>query len=102
MTMKLLKLHFFFLSREPVGLSVFSDDETDLIRELQTMCSSKSEPDISKVQSHVTVSSPPSVCLVAVVCKCQILKVYQCLLLDQNLYSKWIFFFFAFILAPDS
>eukprot|EP00066_Takifugu_rubripes_P016657 XP_011605923.1 PREDICTED: cortactin-binding protein 2 [Takifugu rubripes] len=35
--------------REPVGLSVFSDDETDLIRELQTMCSSKSEPDISKI-----------------------------------------------------
>ncbi|GLD69266.1 cortactin-binding protein 2 [Lates japonicus] len=34
---------------EPVGLSVFSDDETDLIRELQTMCSSKSEPDISKI-----------------------------------------------------
>uniref|UniRef100_A0A3Q3NDH9 Cortactin-binding protein 2 n=1 Tax=Mastacembelus armatus TaxID=205130 RepID=A0A3Q3NDH9_9TELE len=37
--------------REPVGLSVFSDDETDLIRELQTMCSSKSEPDISRVLS---------------------------------------------------
>ncbi|KAM9854831.1 cortactin-binding protein 2 [Aulostomus maculatus] len=35
--------------REPVGLSLFSDDETDLIRELQTMCSSKSEPDISKI-----------------------------------------------------
>ncbi|KAJ0029074.1 hypothetical protein NQD34_004071, partial [Periophthalmus magnuspinnatus] len=32
-----------------VGLCVFSDEETDLIRELQTMCSSKSEPDISKV-----------------------------------------------------
>ncbi len=32
-----------------VGLSLCSDDETDLIRELQTMCSSKSEPDISKV-----------------------------------------------------
>jgi len=32
-----------------VGLSLYSDDETDLIRELQTMCSSKSEPDISKV-----------------------------------------------------
>lgn len=47
----------FFFSREPIGLSVFSDDETDLIRELQTMCSSKSEPDISKVRSHVTVSS---------------------------------------------
>uniref|UniRef100_A0A8D3B953 Cortactin-binding protein 2 n=1 Tax=Scophthalmus maximus TaxID=52904 RepID=A0A8D3B953_SCOMX len=36
----------------PEGLSVFSDDETDLIRELQTMCSSKSEPDISKVPAH--------------------------------------------------
>uniref|UniRef100_A0A672MM78 Cortactin-binding protein 2 n=1 Tax=Sinocyclocheilus grahami TaxID=75366 RepID=A0A672MM78_SINGR len=32
-----------------VGLSLCSDDETDLIRELQTMCASKSEPDISKV-----------------------------------------------------
>ncbi|XP_052438462.1 cortactin-binding protein 2 isoform X2 [Carassius gibelio] len=32
-----------------VGLSLCSDDETDLIRELQTMCSSKSEPDISKI-----------------------------------------------------
>uniref|UniRef100_A0A671PMX0 Cortactin-binding protein 2 n=1 Tax=Sinocyclocheilus anshuiensis TaxID=1608454 RepID=A0A671PMX0_9TELE len=32
-----------------VGLSLCSDDEMDLIRELQTMCSSKSEPDISKV-----------------------------------------------------
>lgn len=40
-----------FFCREAVGLSVFSDDETDLIRELQTMCSSKSEPDISKVLS---------------------------------------------------
>ncbi|XP_022064166.2 cortactin-binding protein 2 [Acanthochromis polyacanthus] len=37
------------VQREPTGLSVFSDDETDLIRELQTMCSSKSEPDISKI-----------------------------------------------------
>ncbi|XP_010737461.3 cortactin-binding protein 2 [Larimichthys crocea] len=50
--------------REPVGLSVFSDDETDLIRELQTMCSSKSEPDISKI-SHakddlILFSSSPS------------------------------------------
>lgn len=54
---KLVKMLKF--SREPVGLSVFSDDETDLIRELQTMCSSKSEPDISKVQSHLTISSPP-------------------------------------------
>ncbi|ROL43258.1 Cortactin-binding protein 2 [Anabarilius grahami] len=32
-----------------VGLSFCSDDETDLIRELQTMCFSKSEPDISKI-----------------------------------------------------
>ncbi|KAM6937001.1 cortactin-binding protein 2 [Xenentodon cancila] len=31
------------------GLPLFSDDETDLIRELQTMCSSKSEPDITKI-----------------------------------------------------
>nr|XP_054591041.1 cortactin-binding protein 2 [Nothobranchius furzeri] len=36
--------------REPAGLPVFSD-ETDLIRELQTMCSSRSEPDISNI-SH--------------------------------------------------
>ncbi|KAM9808246.1 cortactin-binding protein 2 [Neosynchiropus ocellatus] len=35
--------------RAPVGLSLFSDDETDLIRELQTMCSSKSEPDIRMI-----------------------------------------------------
>ncbi|XP_037836550.1 cortactin-binding protein 2 isoform X3 [Kryptolebias marmoratus] len=34
--------------REPAGLPVFSDDETDLIKELQTMCSSKSEPGICK------------------------------------------------------
>ncbi|XP_066541224.1 cortactin-binding protein 2 [Hoplias malabaricus] len=34
---------------DPVTLSFGSDDETDLIRELQTMCSSKSEPDISKI-----------------------------------------------------
>uniref|UniRef100_A0A8B9JK03 Cortactin-binding protein 2 n=1 Tax=Astyanax mexicanus TaxID=7994 RepID=A0A8B9JK03_ASTMX len=33
---------------DSVGLSFCSDDESDLIRELQTMCSSKSEPDISK------------------------------------------------------
>lgn len=39
------------VQRQPEGLSVFSDDETDLIRELQTMCSSKSEPDITKI-SH--------------------------------------------------
>lgn len=43
------------LFREPLGLSVFSDEETDLIRELQTMCSSKSEPDISKVCDAITV-----------------------------------------------
>ncbi|XP_035521529.1 cortactin-binding protein 2 [Morone saxatilis] len=50
--------------REPVGLSVFSDDETDLIRELQTMCSSKSEPDISKISRAkddlILFSSSPS------------------------------------------
>lgn len=51
-------LNFLFFPREPIGLSVFSDDETDLIRELQTMCSSKSEPDISKVRTHGTLSSP--------------------------------------------
>ncbi|KAM4618923.1 cortactin-binding protein 2 isoform 2-T2 [Polymixia lowei] len=49
---------------EPVGLSVFSDDETDLIRELQTMCSSKSEPDISKIaltnEDLILFSSSPS------------------------------------------
>ncbi|XP_060891945.1 cortactin-binding protein 2 [Labrus mixtus] len=52
------------VQREPVGLSVFSDDETDLIRELQTMCSSKSEPDISKISRAkddlILFSSPPS------------------------------------------
>nr|XP_046249430.1 cortactin-binding protein 2 isoform X3 [Scatophagus argus]XP_046249431.1 cortactin-binding protein 2 isoform X3 [Scatophagus argus] len=50
--------------REPVGLSLFSDDETDLIRELQTMCSSKSEPDISKISQAkddlILFSSSPS------------------------------------------
>ncbi|XP_072242556.1 cortactin-binding protein 2 isoform X2 [Leuresthes tenuis] len=50
--------------REPGGLPVFSDDETDLIRELQTMCSSKSEPDISKISQAkddlVLFSSSPS------------------------------------------
>lgn len=30
-------------------LSLGSDDEVDLVQELQSMCSSKSEPDISKV-----------------------------------------------------
>ena len=48
--------------REPVGLSVFSDDETDLIRELQTMCSSKSEPDISKVLSQIHSQQHNTVC----------------------------------------
>lgn len=50
-------LFFSFFCREAVGLSVFSDDETDLIRELQTMCSSKSEPDISKVLSLMRMHS---------------------------------------------
>ncbi|KAK5624126.1 hypothetical protein CRENBAI_010922 [Crenichthys baileyi] len=35
--------------RQTAGLPVFFDDETDLIRELQTMCSSRSEPDISQI-----------------------------------------------------
>ncbi|KAF1386419.1 hypothetical protein PFLUV_G00094630 [Perca fluviatilis] len=49
------------VQREPVGLSVFSDDETDLIRELQTMCTSKSEPDISKAKDDLILfSSSPS------------------------------------------
>uniref|UniRef100_A0A3Q3JSH3 CortBP2/NAV1-like AAA+ ATPase lid domain-containing protein n=2 Tax=Monopterus albus TaxID=43700 RepID=A0A3Q3JSH3_MONAL len=52
------------VQREPVGLSAFSDDETDLIRELQTMCSSKSEPDISKMskakEDLILFSSSPS------------------------------------------
>ncbi|XP_029289271.1 cortactin-binding protein 2 [Cottoperca gobio] len=52
------------VQREPVGLTVFSDDETDLIRELQTMCSSKSEPDISKIlqakDDLILFSSSPS------------------------------------------
>ncbi|XP_061576915.1 cortactin-binding protein 2 [Cololabis saira] len=39
----------FTSNRESAGLPLFSDDETDLIRELQTMCSSKSEPDITKI-----------------------------------------------------
>ncbi|CAL8263686.1 unnamed protein product [Merluccius merluccius] len=34
---------------ESMCLSLFSDEETDLIRELQSMCTSKSEPDISKM-----------------------------------------------------
>lgn len=38
------------------GLSLFSDEETDLIRELQTMSCSRSEPDISK-----TPASPPPI-----------------------------------------
>uniref|UniRef100_A0A3B4X6A9 CortBP2/NAV1-like AAA+ ATPase lid domain-containing protein n=2 Tax=Seriola lalandi dorsalis TaxID=1841481 RepID=A0A3B4X6A9_SERLL len=52
------------VQREPVALSVFSDDETDLIRELQTMCSSRSEPDISKISQTkddlILFSSSPS------------------------------------------
>ncbi|XP_026859765.2 cortactin-binding protein 2 isoform X1 [Electrophorus electricus] len=34
---------------DSVTLALYSDDESDLIKELQTMCSSKSEPDISKI-----------------------------------------------------
>ncbi|KAG7522929.1 cortactin-binding protein 2 [Solea senegalensis] len=52
------------VQRETVGLSAFSDDETDLIRELQTMCSSKSEPDISRMSQTkddmILFSSSPS------------------------------------------
>lgn len=33
-------------------LSLGSDDEVDLVQELQSMCSSKSEPDISKVNTR--------------------------------------------------
>ncbi|KAJ8261946.1 hypothetical protein GJAV_G00160300 [Gymnothorax javanicus] len=34
---------------EPTRFSLVSDDETDLMLQLQTMCSSKSEPDIRKI-----------------------------------------------------
>ncbi|KAM9816176.1 cortactin-binding protein 2 isoform X1 [Syngnathus typhle] len=37
------------IHREASGLSLFSDDETDLIQELQSLCSSKSEPDIRQM-----------------------------------------------------
>ncbi|XP_061780632.1 cortactin-binding protein 2 isoform X1 [Nerophis lumbriciformis] len=40
------------------GLSLFCDDDTDLIRELQSMCSSRSEPDIRQISAskdHVIV-----------------------------------------------
>ncbi|XP_026220437.1 LOW QUALITY PROTEIN: cortactin-binding protein 2 [Anabas testudineus] len=50
------------VQREPVGLSIFSDDETDLIRELQTMCSSRSEPDISKISQAKDDLIPFSSC----------------------------------------
>ncbi|XP_054878698.1 cortactin-binding protein 2 isoform X4 [Poeciliopsis prolifica] len=50
--------------RQPAGLPVFFDDETDLIRELQTMCSSRSEPDISQISqvkdSLILFPSTPS------------------------------------------
>ncbi|XP_077373386.1 cortactin-binding protein 2 [Festucalex cinctus] len=36
-------------NRQASGLSLFSDDETDLIQELQSLCSSKSEPDIRQM-----------------------------------------------------
>ncbi|XP_038136427.1 cortactin-binding protein 2 isoform X1 [Cyprinodon tularosa] len=35
--------------RRSAGLPAFLDDETDLIRELQNLCSSRSEPDISQI-----------------------------------------------------
>ncbi|CAL8376230.1 unnamed protein product [Arctogadus glacialis] len=49
---------------DSVCLSVFSDEETDLIRELQSMCTSKSEPDISKMvptpgDDMMDLPSPP-------------------------------------------
>ncbi|KAJ8002742.1 hypothetical protein DPEC_G00162100 [Dallia pectoralis] len=49
---------------DPVSLSLCSDDETDLIRELQTMCSSRSEPDISQIaqsNENFVFSGSPSV-----------------------------------------
>uniref|UniRef100_A0A3B3VQ00 Cortactin-binding protein 2 n=1 Tax=Poecilia latipinna TaxID=48699 RepID=A0A3B3VQ00_9TELE len=48
-----------WVCRQPAGLPVFFDDETDLIRELQTMCSSRSEPDISQVVTHQSGSHTP-------------------------------------------
>uniref|UniRef100_A0A3B1JS20 Cortactin binding protein 2 n=1 Tax=Astyanax mexicanus TaxID=7994 RepID=A0A3B1JS20_ASTMX len=45
---------------DSVCLSFCSDDESDLIRELQTMCSSKSEPDISKIESSHSAGSHTS------------------------------------------
>ncbi|KAM7325451.1 hypothetical protein ACRRTK_015704 [Alexandromys fortis] len=48
-------------------LSLGSDDEADLVRELQSMCSSKSESDISKVSSGVTVETSLSkVCVLQI------------------------------------
>ncbi|KAM4734099.1 cortactin-binding protein 2 isoform 3-T3 [Anableps anableps] len=50
--------------RQPAGVPMFFDDETDLIRELQTMCSSRSEPDISQISqvkdSLILFPSTPS------------------------------------------
>ncbi|XP_028304759.1 cortactin-binding protein 2 isoform X2 [Gouania willdenowi] len=46
--------------QRPAGLSLFSDDETDLIRELQKLCTSKSEPDITKAKDHLILFSGPS------------------------------------------
>ncbi|XP_076848321.1 cortactin-binding protein 2 [Brachyhypopomus gauderio] len=34
---------------DSVTLALYSDDESDLIKEIQSLCSSKSEPDISKI-----------------------------------------------------
>ncbi|XP_060779898.1 cortactin-binding protein 2 isoform X3 [Neoarius graeffei] len=48
---------------DSAGLTLYSDDESDLIRELQTLCSSKSEPDISKIavsQEDFIMLPPPS------------------------------------------
>uniref|UniRef100_A0A096M0D9 Cortactin-binding protein 2 n=1 Tax=Poecilia formosa TaxID=48698 RepID=A0A096M0D9_POEFO len=53
-----------WVCRQPAGLPVFFDDETDLIRELQTMCSSRSEPDVPQISqvkdSLILFPSSPS------------------------------------------
>uniref|UniRef100_A0A8C1YCE5 Cortactin-binding protein 2 n=1 Tax=Cyprinus carpio TaxID=7962 RepID=A0A8C1YCE5_CYPCA len=67
-----------------VGLSLCSDDETDLIRELQTMCSSKSEPDISKVidiNTHIYYCSE-------VWCSCPLRQHPNCHGMHEMLYVK--------------
>ncbi|XP_028841048.1 cortactin-binding protein 2 isoform X2 [Denticeps clupeoides] len=46
----------------PEDITLCSDDETDLLRELQSMCTSKSEPDISKITHSRDDFSPFSRC----------------------------------------